>query len=117
MSEGGHIGLLDDVLSLAVIAHDAAGEAIELLVVLADDGSDGVGIAALGSQGQFKITRGFDVGLQLRHVVILTIGCSLAEKVPENRRLPIEERNLFQSRLPDEGQMNAPFSGDCATLP
>jgi hypothetical protein len=45
MGEGPDIGLLHDILGLAVIAHDAARDPVEPLIVCLDDGAAGVAVA------------------------------------------------------------------------
>ena len=56
MGKGGDIGLLDDVLGLAVIAHDAAGKAIEPLIVRSDDGAKSVAVARSRSAHNIQIS-------------------------------------------------------------
>src|SRR5579883_28670 len=55
--EGARIGLLQRVLRLAVVAQDTAGDAVETLVVLADDQPHRRRLAAAGLRDQFGFIR------------------------------------------------------------
>src|SRR5437667_4642125 len=119
MCESRHISLLDDVLSLAVIADDAAGDAIELLIVDPHDGTEGIGIASLRPQGQFHVSGRGNGGLKLRHGILLTIGCEVKEKVPgkssPSRRAPETRKREPRGRLRIDMQLTSLsiFGGRC----
>ena len=55
MGEGPDVGLLDDVLGLAVVAQDSAGKPVEPAIVRLHDGANGRLVAAAGAPDQFGI--------------------------------------------------------------
>ena len=66
MREGANVSLLHHILGLAVVAQDAAGEAIEPAVVSLHDGADGGFVAGQRPPHQFGVA-GFG-GRDLRYV-------------------------------------------------
>ena len=71
MREGTNVGFLHDVLGLAVVAQDAAGDPVELAIVRLHDGANRAFVTRAGAANQFQIViagAGDQPGLNLLHV-------------------------------------------------
>ena len=96
MGEGPDIGFLHDVLGLAVVAQDAAGDPVEPAIVRLHDRANGAFLARAGAPDQFGVFRfaGRNPGyLWLgRHdqlgweTLLLNVGCPSPEKVPASKK-------------------------------
>ena len=55
MREGTNVGFLHDVLGLAVVTQDTAGDPIELAIIRLHDGTDRAFVAGARATNQFQI--------------------------------------------------------------
>ena len=88
MGEGADIGLLHGILSLGIVAQNAAGDAEQPLVIAADQSADGILVAGPDPGDQRGIGGGIRLCLGRRHGVAQALlfcsklGCSRTAEVP-----------------------------------